>query len=115
MNQRLRLVFYRAILGGHGAARKREDGTVIRRGLSEKARDRLTTPTERRVRAEVLVRRIAHFTRGVMFGSREFVDGWFEANRSTLKGRSQLERKRGSRNLGRQALLALYSLRDLRN
>ena len=70
------LVFYRAILGGQGAARKCEDGTVIRRGLSEKARERLTTATERRVRAEVLVRRIAHFTRGVMFGSREFVDGW---------------------------------------
>ena len=109
------LVFYRAILGGQGAAREREDGTVIRRGLSEKARDRLTTATERRVRAEVLVRRIAHFTRGVMFGSREFVDGWFEANRSAVKGRSQLERKRGSRSLGRPALRGLYSLRDLQN
>ena len=109
------LVFYRAILGGQGAAREREDGTVIRRGLSEKARDRLTTATERRVRAEVLVRRIAHFTRGVMFGSREFVDGWFEANRSTVKGRSQFERKRASRSLGRPALRGLYSLRDPRN
>ena len=28
------LVFYRAILGGQGAERKREDGTVFRRGLS---------------------------------------------------------------------------------
>ena len=88
---------------------------MIRRGLSEKARERLTTATERRVRAEVMVRRIAHFTRGVMFGSREFVDGWFEANRSTVKGRSQLKRKRGSRSLGRRALRGLYSLRDLRN
>ena len=109
------LVFYRAILGGQGAVRKREDGTIIRRGLSEKARERLTTATERRVRAEVLVRRIAHFTRGMMFGSREFVDGWFEANRSSVKGRSQLERKRGSRSLGRPALRGLYSLRDPRN
>ena len=81
------LVFYRAILGGQGAARKRGDGTIIRRGLSEKARERLTTATERRVRAEVMVRRIAHFTRGVIFGSRVFVDGWFEANRFTVKGR----------------------------
>ena len=63
------LVFYRAILGGQGAARKREDGTIIRRGLSEQARDRLTTATERRVRAEVLMRRVVHFPRGVMFGS----------------------------------------------
>ena len=109
------LVFYRAILGGQGAARNREDGTVNRRGLSEKARERLTTATERRVRAEVLLRRVAHFTRGVMFGSREFVDGWFEANRSAVKGRSQLKRKRGSRSLGRRALRGLYSLRDPRN
>ena len=69
------LVCYRAILGGQGAARKRDDGTEIRRGLSEKMRERLTTATERRVRAEVLMRRVAHFTRGMMFGSCGFVDG----------------------------------------
>ena len=109
------LVYYRAILGGQGAARKRDDGTEIRRGLSEKMRERLTTATERRVRAEVLMRRVAHFTRGMMFGSRGFVDGWFEANRSIVKGRSQLERKRGSRSLGQRALRGLYSLRDPRN
>ena len=60
------LVYYRAILGGQGAARKRDDGTVIRRGLSEKMRARLTTATERRVTAEVLMRRVAHFTRGMI-------------------------------------------------
>ena len=81
-----------------------------RRGLSEKTRKRLTTATERRVRAEILVRRVAHFTRGVMFGSGEFVDGWFEANRSAVKGRSQLERKRGSRSLGRPATLQNFWL-----
>ena len=78
-------------------------------------RERPTTATERRVRAEVLVRRVAHFTRGVMFGSREFVDGWYEANRSAVKGRSQLERKRGSHSLGRPAFPGLYSLRNRRN
>ena len=112
------LVFYRAILGGQEASRKREDGTVVRRGLSEKMREQLTTASERRVRAEVfevLIRRVAHFTRGVMIGSREFVDGWFEANRSAVKGRSQRERKRGSRSLVRRALRGLYSLRDPRN
>ena len=106
------LVFYRAILGGQGAARKREDGTVVRRGLSEKLRKQLTTDSERRVRAEVLLRRVAHFTRGMMFGSREFVDGWFEANRSIVTGRSRVERKQGSRSLGRRALRGLYALRD---
>jgi hypothetical protein len=105
------LVFYRAILGGQGAARKREDGTLVRRGLSAKMQQRLTTATERRVWAEVVVRRVAQFTRGVLFGSRAFVDGWFEANREFVKGRSQTERKRGSRSLGKAGLRGLYSFR----
>jgi hypothetical protein len=105
------LVFYRAILGGQEAARKREDGTIVRRGLSEKVRERLTTATERRVRAEVLMRSVTQFTRGVLFGSRAFVDGWFEANRDFVQGRSRSARKRGSRSLGKTALKGLYSLR----
>jgi len=108
------LVFYRAILGGQGAARKREDGSIVRRGLSEKVRERLTTATERRVRAEVLMRRVVQFTRGVLFGSRAFVDGWFEENREYVTGRSRTERKRGSRSLGKAALRGLYSLRTPR-
>jgi REP element-mobilizing transposase RayT len=106
------LVFYRAILGGQGAARKREDGTVVRRGLSEKVRERLTSPNERRLAAEVLTRRVQHFTKGVLLGSRAFVDGWFEANRTVCQGRSRTERKRGSRSLGQAALRGLYALRD---
>jgi REP element-mobilizing transposase RayT len=106
------LVFYRAILGGQGAARKREDGTVVRRGLSEKVRSRLTTPNERQLRMEVLTRRVAHFTRGVMLGSRAFVDGWFEGNRDICRGLSRTERKRGSRSLGQVPLRGLYALRD---
>ena len=108
------LVFYRAILGGQGPARKGEDGTIIRRGLSEKMRQNLTTANERRVRAEVLMRRVAHFTKGMIFGSRAFVDHWFEANRTIVKGRSRTERKRGSRSLGQRALGGLYSLRNPR-
>ena len=106
------LVFYRAILGGQGAPRKREDGTVIRRGLSEKVREKLTTANERRVRAEVLIRRVQHFTKGAIFGSRAFIDGWFEANREYVKGKSRTERKRGSRSLGQHALKGLYAFRD---
>jgi REP element-mobilizing transposase RayT len=110
--ERRALVFYRAILGGHGAARKLEDGTVVRRGVSGKARERLTTPNERRLTVELLTRRIQHFTRGVMLGSRAFVDEWFEANRDFVKGRSRAERKRGSKSLGRPALRGIYALRD---
>ena len=76
--ERRALVFYRAILGGQGAERKREDGTVVRRGLSEKARERLTTSRERQLAAEILTRRVRHFTCGVIFGSRALIDAWFE-------------------------------------
>jgi hypothetical protein len=106
------LVFYRAILGGQGAARKREDGTLVRRGLPEKVTERLTTPNERRLRAEILTRRIQHFTKGVVLGSRAFIDEWFEANRDLCRGRSRTERKRGSRSLGKAALKGLYALRN---
>ena len=114
MVERRALVFYRAILGGQGAERKREDGTVVRRGVSEKAKERLTTPNERRVAAEILTRRVRHFTRGMMIGSRAFIDGWFESNRDIVKGRSRTKRKRGSKPLGKPALRGLYAFRDLK-
>ena len=110
--ERRALVYYRAILGGQGAERKREDGTVVRRGVSEKVRERLTTAKERQLRAEVLMRRVQHFTKGVLLGSRAFIDGWFERNRDVCQGRSRTERKRGARSLGRRALRGLYALRD---
>ena len=114
MVERRALVFYRAILGGQGAERKREDGTVVRRGVSEKARERLTTPNERRLAAEILTRRVRHFTRGMMIGSRAFIDGWFESNRDIVKGSSRTKRKRGSKPLGKPALRGLYAFRDLK-
>ncbi len=110
--ERRALVIYRAILGGQGAGRKQEDGRVVRRGVSEKVRQRLTTPKERQLRAEVLQHRVRHFTQGVVFGSRAFINSWFEANRSFVKGRSQRSRTTGARSLGRAALRGLYSLRD---
>jgi REP element-mobilizing transposase RayT len=112
--ERRALVFYRAILGGQGAERKREDGTVVRRGLSEKVREKLTTPNERRLAAEVLTRRVRHFTQGVIFGSRSWIDGWFESNRQVVQGRSRTERKRGGKSLGLAALRGLYALRDVK-
>ena len=112
--ERRALVFYRAILGGQGVERKREDGTVMRRGVSEKVRERLTTPNERRLAAEVLGRRVSHFTRGVLLGSRTFVDQWFERNRGQVTGKSRTERRKGARSLGRPALRGLYAFRDPR-
>jgi putative transposase len=107
------LVFYRAILGGQGVERRREDGSVVRCGVSEKVRERLTTPNERRLAAEVLTRRVQHFTKSMIIGSRAFIDGWFEANRGIVKGRSRTERKRGSKPLGKPALRGLYAFRDV--
>jgi REP element-mobilizing transposase RayT len=112
--ERRALVFYRAILGGHGAMRKQEDGTVVRRGLSEKVREKLTTPNERLMTSEVLTRRVRHFTRGVIIGSRAWIDQWFEANRQVVTGRSRTDRKGGAKSLGRPGLRGLYALRDVR-
>lgn len=66
------LVIFRAILGGQGARWTMEDEAVVRRGLSEKVRAKLTKVHERRLGAEVLNRRVQHFTRGVVLGSRAF-------------------------------------------
>jgi REP element-mobilizing transposase RayT len=108
------LVFYRAILGGQGAVRKREDGTVVRRGVSEKVRAKLTTANERKLRGEVLMRRVQHFTQGVIIGSRSFIDGWFENNREAVKGRSRQDRSQGAKTLGRPALRGLFAFRQPR-
>ena len=109
--ERRALVIYRAILGGQGKERRTEDGTVIRRGVSEKTRERLTTPNERRLSAEILTRRVRHFTTGMLFGGRAFIDGWFEAHRERFSGRSRTERARGAKSLGAPGLRGLYALR----
>jgi hypothetical protein len=108
------LLFYRAILGGQGKERKRVDGTVSRRGLSAKVQARLATPNERSLAAEVLTRRVRHFTQGVVFGSRAMIDRWFEANRKTVQGRSRTGRKHGAKSLGQPSLRGLYAFRDVR-
>ena len=84
------------------------------RGGAEKMRDRPTTPSERRLVAEIQARRLPHFTRGRIIGSRAFIDGWFEANRGIVKGRSRAERKRGSKPLGKPALRGLYAFRAVK-
>ena len=110
--ERRALVFYRAILGGQGAERKLESGQVVRRGVSEKVRERLTTPNERRLATEVLTRRVQHFTKGVLLGSRTFVDQWFERNRTVVNVSSRTKRRKGARSLGRPALRGLFAFRD---
>ena len=105
------LVHYRQLLGLAGRPRVREDGTVVRRGVSEKVQARLAR--ESGVKREQLLKRVRHFTDGVVLGSREFINGWFEQNRNWFGGKSQETRKSGARKIGKD-WQQLYNLRQLR-
>ena len=105
------LVQYRQLLGLAGRPRMKEDGTVIRRGVSEKVQTRLAQ--ESGVKREQLLKRLRHFTDGVVLGSREFINGWFEQNRSWFGGRSSEARKSGARKISKD-WDKLYNLRQLR-
>jgi len=105
------LVHYRQLLGLAGRPRVREDGTVVRRGVSEKVQERLAQ--ESGVKREQLMKRVRHFTDGVVLGSREFINGWFEQNRAWFGGKSSEGRKSGARKLGK-GWDKLYNLRQLR-
>ena len=105
------LVQYRQLLGLAGRPRVKEDGTVIRRGVSAKVQERLTR--ESGVRRGQLLKRVRHFTDGVVLGSREFINGWFEQHRAWFGGKSAETRKSGARTIGK-GWKQLYSLRQLK-
>ena len=105
------LVHYRQLLGTAGRPRVKDDGTVVRRGVSEKVQERLAQ--ESGVRREQLLKRVRHFTDGVVLGSREFINGWFEQIRAWFGGKSQAERKCGARKISRD-WKQLYNLRQLK-
>ena len=105
------LIHYRQMLGVAGRERVREDGTVIRRGVSAKVQARLDSGTG--VRREQLMKRVRHFTDGVILGSREFIDGWFERNRAWFGGASREGRKTGARRISKD-WKEIHSLRQLR-
>jgi len=105
------LVRYRRLLGIAGRPRVDEYGRVVRKGLSEETLARLEG--EGGIRTELLLRRVRHLTDGVILGSREFIDGWFERNRNWFGGRSRDQRKTGARPIGKE-WRELYNLRQLR-
>jgi hypothetical protein len=105
------VVCYRQLLGLAGRERVRDDGVVVRRGVSAKVQARLETVSG--VRRELLLKRVRHFTAGVIFGSREFIDRWFERNRKWLRGASAEKRKTGARKIGKD-WTQLYTLRQLK-
>ena len=105
------LIHYRQMLGLAGRPRVREDGKTVRRGVSERVQQRLESASG--VRREQLLKRVKHLTHGVIIGSREFINDWFERNRPWFAGRSQTCRKTGARPIGKE-WRTLYSLRQLR-
>jgi hypothetical protein len=105
------LVCYRQLLGIAGRPRVREDGVAVRRGVSARVQARLES--ESGVKREQLLKRVRHFTDGVILGSREFINGWFERNRSWFGGRSRTDRRTGARSIGKD-WKQLYNLRQLR-
>lgn len=105
------LIHYRQMLGVAGRPRVREDGKTVRRGVSERVQKRLESETG--VRREQLMKRVKHFTHGVIIGSRSFIDDWFERNRGWFGGKSQTERKTGARSIAK-GWKDLYNLRQLK-
>jgi putative transposase len=111
------LTTYRHLLGCLGRPRMKElaDGQVVmvRRGLSDRLRKKLERTHG--LRAEILLRRVRHFSRGVVFGGRDFVNGWFTSHRAWFGGRSATERKSGARSMGasKGELKGLFTIRQL--
>jgi hypothetical protein len=83
----------------------------VRRGVSAKVQARLEA--ESGVRREQLMKRVRHFTAGVIFGSRAFIDEWFGRNRKWFGGASRDRRRSGARKIGRD-WKQHYTLRQLK-
>ena len=105
------LVLYRQMLGVQGRERTDENGNVVRRGLPQEVQERLAK--EGGVRREAVMRRVKHFSRGVILGSRKFIDEWFERNRQVCRGQSRESQKTGAQSMSIKALRGLYSFRQL--
>jgi hypothetical protein len=107
------LVHYRQMLGIAGRPRVQEDGRTTRRGVSEKTQKALAGESGLAIQRELLLKRVKHFTHGVIIGSRDFIDAWFERHRAWFKGRSRTARETGARPISKE-WRGLYNLRQLR-
>ena len=81
--------------------------------IRQRSARRGTLTSESGVRREQLLQRVRHFTQGVIIGSRNFIDEWFERNRSLCRGASRKKRRSGARPMGRD-WQGFYALRQLR-
>ena len=106
------LAEYRRLLGIAGRPRVTEDGRINRRGLSPEVQERMAANCG--VRTELLLRKVRHLTDGVILGSREFIERWFERHRYWFGGRSREHRATGARRIG-PGWKGLFTLRALRS
>ena len=106
------LAEYRRLLGIAGRPRVAEDGRIIRRGLSPEVQERMAAKCG--VRTEMLLQKVRHLTDGVILGSPEFIDRWFERHRYWFGGRSREHRATGARRIG-PGWKGLFTLRALRS
>ena len=109
------LVIYRSFMGHLGRELHFPDGTRRRRGLSDALAARFQKEGAGAVQTETLLHRVRHLTRGVLFGSRDFIDNWFTENRARIcTGTSAESRRTGARPIGRKLLPGLQTLRTLK-
>ena len=107
------VIHYRQILGQAGLPVLYADGRVKRKGVSKRVSNRLLRSDPGIVKTEQVLQRVRHLTDGVVFGSRAYVDEWFERNRAWFSGQSQTGRKTGARSIGK-GWRGLYNLRQLK-
>ncbi|MCX6852132.1 MAG: chemotaxis protein CheW [Verrucomicrobia bacterium] len=101
---------YRCLLHAEGREIKdAQNEKVLRRGVSAESARAVLAEKGQLSTAELVRLRVRYFTDGVVLGSREFVDGIFEAQR----GRFSPKRKEGGRRIAESAE-PFYTLRRLR-
>ena len=100
---------YRWLLFGIGEEQKTADGDVVRKGISKAEAEAENRRGYRMSLPEVLRHRVRYFADGAVFGTADFVNGVFEANRS----RYGPKRKTGARKMKAADWGNLRVLRDL--
>ncbi|MDI1314946.1 transposase [Prosthecobacter sp.] len=101
---------YRCLLHAEGREIKdAQNEKVVQRGVSAESARAVLAEKGRLSPAELVRLRVRYFTDGVVLGSREFVEGIFEAQRELFGPR----RKNGARRMA-ESEAAFYTLRQLR-
>jgi putative transposase len=99
---------YRRLLYHHARLRVNHDGKVVRKGLTPAEAERVTYEERGKLDADSLIMHtVRHFSRGLAVGSKDWLEGMFEANRAHFGPK----RKTGARRI--DAAEALHALRQL--